>query len=553
LDREHSSTGPNASTLLKNPRITLYQRAGSFDLNLYMARHRQLYKDHALILEVSTGWNDITTCELNIRSASGGLRLVTSEAQVIGSPLQISRAAEAGLLVLNSIRADTTVRIRLPFTLEQELQHISVRVDATYSTDKDSFVFCKTPSVDIALGLAVNVQDVFKHEALFSKFTVSTVSTSPLRVFKSELLGSDVFDSQFGVAPGGPVTVFPRQPASLLYRITRKHVRTGPNTQKTMHLKLLYSVLLDEVEDVLERSITAALQDGGLLEFSRVVLDRVRYFAQTRLSALDLERTALLGELPTGFLAEAQWEKEFAGLGSPNNGPDLAKRLATFMLQWQTRHRRLSMPDPDPTVHEPRSILIPVDIPSVSIVHTADMRLGDGATRLYDEAAGTATASLNQLIPATLHLKWTRIWSTADTSSGEDVEFSFEITAPTDAWILAGRRKGHFVIPAPGPDSDGIISSTADSEAAIPLLLIPLREGWLPYPVVEIRQVLSGPDESDGSRYVHYETDYRNLGEAVRVIPDRHRITLSLNASGPGGGPLVLESEGRGQTDAVIV
>lgn len=522
-------------------------------MTLSAAKHHQLDKTHALVLEMPTGWNEIENCELRIRAASGGLRLLTGEAQLIASPLQLRMPGEAGLLVLSSVRAGTAVRIRLPFTVEQDLPSVSIRVEATYWTPKGHFVLCKTPSVHIALALGVNVQDVFKHKALFSKFTVSTASASPLRIFKSELLGSDIFGSQFGVAPGGPVAVFPRQPASLLYRITRKHARVGPDTQKTMYLKLNYSVLLDEIEDLVGRSIVAALENSPLSDFSGVVRERIHHFARTKLSGLDLERTALHGELSTGFLGEVQWEKELAGLGASEDGVDVAKHLATFLQQWQKTHRRLSLPTPDPTAQELRSMLIPVDIPSVSVVHTADIRLGDGVRSVYDTAGGTATACLNQLIPATLHLKWTRIWNTSESGSGDDLEFSFEITAPGDTWILAGRRRGHFVIPAAEPGSDGIVSSAADSEAAIPLLLIPLREGWLAYPTVEIRQVLGSGNGPDGQGDIHYETDYRNLGETVRVISDRRRVTLSLDASGPGGGPLVLDSESRGESDAVIV
>jgi len=39
------------------------------------------------------------------------------------------------------------------------------------------------------------------------------------------------------------------------------------------------------------------------------------------------------------------------------------------------------------------------------------------------------------------------------------------------------------------------------------------------------------------------EVDFRNLGETVRVISERRSVTVSLDASGPGGGPLVFESD----------
>ena len=46
----------------------------------------------------------------------------------------------------------------------------------------------------------------------------------------------------------------------------------------------------------------------------------------------------------------------------------------------------------------------------------------------------------------------------------------------------------------------------------------------------------------------HFESDLRNMGETIRVVADRTRVTLSLDASGPGGGPLVLDVERRGHS-----
>jgi hypothetical protein len=69
--------------------------------------------------------------------------------------------------------------------------------------------------------------------------------------------------------------------------------------------------------------------------------------------------------------------------------------------------------------------------------------------------------------------------------------------------------------------------------------MIPLREGWLPYPTVEIREVKDGVENQAQT----CEVDFRNLGESIRAVCERKGVTVSLDASGPGGGPLVLDSE----------
>ncbi|KAH8900936.1 hypothetical protein GQ53DRAFT_133334 [Thozetella sp. PMI_491] len=566
-----------ASTLLRHPKLSLYRRASSLDVQLAAAKEVRLDKNNSLELEVMTGWNAIKSLEVKIKSATGGLRLLTSEAKAIGE--FAPEKAEGGTFSYSAIPAEAGVKIRFPFTTEQDVMSVAVKVEVTYSTEAGSFAFHTTPSVPIALALGVNVQDVFKHDALFSRFTVSTASPSPLRLFKSELLASKLFEPHFGRAPSGALTVFPKQPASLLYRITRKAAAEAGPGQKMMYLKLHYSVLLDEIEELLKDSLNQALKESEFWEFSRLVVSRVIAQARDSLSPYDLERVALLGDLSTSFVTDdIQWEKQLKGLGA-----DAAAKLQAFITSWQKGHRRLTVPVPDDSDADQQcSILIPVDVPAITVVHTANIRLEEPAPEdslsALTEAgeAGSSVVCINQLLPAALHLKWSRIWDVADASGGsaseaadkvspymkEDLEFSYEVTAPVDTWLIAGRRKGHFVIPAvEDVASMEELSSGPDTEADIPLMLIPLREGWLPYPSVEVREVkrasgggggetpdlsAEGPQAQTGAAgggIGHCETDYRNLGETVHVISDRTRVTLSLDASGPGGGPLVLESE----------
>ncbi|KAK1753352.1 trafficking protein particle complex subunit 10 [Echria macrotheca] len=561
--------------VLKNPKVTLYQRTSALDARLHTTKEVRLDRNNSLDLEVSSGWNDIKTCEVRIKSATGGLRLLMSEATVPG-PIQPSKQFEGGVFTFGDIPPNTSVRIRFPFTIEHDLLNVAVKADVFYSTDKGSFGFSHTSSVPITLALGVNVQDVFKHDALFSRFSVSSASASPLRLFRSELLESEMFESFFGTPPSHPIVIFPKQPASLLYKVRRKPgVKPTTKKKQTLHLKLYYSVVQEEIEALFVEGISEQLDEAGLREYSKLVSSRVLHFVRGGLSANDLERAALLGELGTQFLSDVNWEKQFPGLGlmmpSTSNTPS-GTAIRNCIDSWLKNNAKVLLsPNLDGAGMAPISIVIPVDITPITIVHTADIRLQEPIASVTgavtSSATGYPTVCTNQVLPATLHLKWTRIWDTTApeparagpgavsavpvVARSQDLEFGYEITAPSDTWLLGGRRKGHFVISAM-PDADGEdgLTSTPDTEADIPLLLIPLREGWLPYPSVEIREVqanngLEGGDMGRGHGHGehHCETDYRNLGETVHVIADRGKVTLSLDASGPGGGPLVLESD----------
>ncbi|KAI1173651.1 cis-golgi transport protein particle complex subunit [Nemania sp. FL0916] len=555
------------SDLVKSPQVSIYQRTQTLDVRLGISKHIQLDQNTNVELELDTGWNNLLKAEIRVKAATGGLRLLSSEAKCLSSAFEFSQTPGGGAFSFNSIPSQTTIQIRFPYTLEQDTPSISVRIEVSYETEHGSYFFSKSPVVHTGLALGVNVQDVFKHKALFSRFTVSTASSSPLRLFNSELLGSEMFESTCGIPPSDPLIIFPRQPASLLYKIKRKPgVKNDPKTSKTMYLKLHYSVLREEIEAVMEKSLVAALDGTTLRPLSRLLVSSVLPLVRNTMTGIELEHAGLLGVVDTSFMARVNYAKIFHGLGRSGTGTDIVGSLTSFLRTWQAENATL--PFPTPKLIQPSCILIPVDIPSVTIVHTTDIQLQPQveASASPHPHLGYPAVCTHQLLPATLHLKWTRMWDTAvPPSSQADLEFSYEITAPTDSWLLGGRRRGHFVIPAPGSDEERDRSSSVDTEAEIPMMLIPLREGWLPYPNVEIREVQSDShskavDNAPGSGSgvqprpgIQQETDARNHGETVHVIADRNDVTFSLDASGPGGGPLLLAAQRGGVEGRVLV
>lgn len=534
----------SASALFKKAQFSIYQRAEALDLMVVASKHTSFGRDNCLDIQLHTGWNDVNKCEVRVKPSTGGMRLLTTEAKVVDSDITFSKAPEAGVFQFDAVPPNTCVTVRFPYSVELDLGDVFAKVEATYTTKSgESFHFAKSCTVPVSLALAANVQDVFKHNALFSRFTVSTASASPLRLYKSELLGTELFESSFGAPPGNAVTIFAKQPANLLYKIQPKPgAKSNKISARTMVIKLYYSTLESEVEHLISESITAALSEKSLLPYLRVVRAALSSEIKASVRPHDLERAVLLGEVSTAFLASVTWSKHFDGLGAlPGTSVSASDALEECLNAWHAATRRITL---SPTT-SPSTISIPVEIPPMTIVHTADIRITQPST-------SNAPYAVNQVLPATLHLKWTRIWDTEGTQ-GDDLEFSYDVAAPGDTWLIGGRRKGHFIIP--GAEDQSGLRSTTETEAEIPLMLIPQREGWLPYPTVEIREVKPGDGDADAtvSHQHSCETDWRNLGETVRVVNDKVGITVSLDASGPNGGPLLFESESREPEDGVRI
>jgi hypothetical protein len=565
LKYEHDNTGQalgKDDPFLKSPKLLIFRQAEALDVKLFASKYMHLDRNRSLEIELSSGWNDVRDGELHIRAATAGLRLQTSEAKVVSGPLEISNKLEAGIIRFGSMHSASSAKIRMPFNLEHEVTEISLKIEISYQTDKGNFFFATTPHMSILLPLGVNVQDVFKHKALFSRFTISSATSSPLRLLSSELENSKMFEAKCGISLTRPVVIFPRQPASMLFKIVRSPSAasnprrgSGKDPEAALSLILHYICLEEEIDNAVTHSLQQALKDTPLHGYIRLVVPTVLSELRGRLSAYDLERIAILSEVSMTPLYSVRWRDHFIGLGRTVDGnQDIPTLLAEGLQAWQRENSNIPLIPvsiDEATIARSRSIIIPVEVPSVTVVHTADLKLGQKPS----VSANTAVVASNQAISAFLSITWTRTWDTeaqSDTSTPtqpDHLEFVYEVSGPSDTWLIGGRRKGHFKVPRE-PQDQG-----QNKEYIFPVVLIPLREGFVPYPNVEIRPApitrvvrpgsSGGPDTGHQAKQsiINCETDYKNAGETIRVISDARKTTVSLDASGPQGGAWLLETE----------
>ena len=208
---------------------------------LEMPRDIHLEKLRAVEIVVETGENEILTGEVRIRSATAGLRLLTSALDVLEGPVDVDDDTP-GSLALKDITAKTTIRLRLPYKSENELTEMLVRLEVDYTTAAGTFWFVETLSVLVALPLAVNVQDIFKDEALYSKFQVSTAAAEvPLRVYNVVLRDSKTFTALGGKGTSGSMTVFAKQPANFTFKVKRREGIPEGERAESLGLVVEYS------------------------------------------------------------------------------------------------------------------------------------------------------------------------------------------------------------------------------------------------------------------------------------------------------------------------
>ncbi|KAB8215243.1 trafficking protein particle complex subunit 10 [Aspergillus novoparasiticus] len=491
-----------------------------------------------LELELDSGWNDIKSATLRVRPATAGLRLRIAETEVVEGDIKISANSETGYIELSQLGPNSFVRFRIPYTTEEHHPTLSARAEVGYETTNGRFSYSSLHSIVSGLPISVNVQDTFKDQVLFSRFTVSPAMMIPLRILKCSIPSSDVYQVQSNIGDSVVMNVFPKQPASLLYKIQqREEAVMSPGSRRSLRLSVEFTCVDDECLNAVERTFKESIATSEYQQYSALLTSHIVDTFRTQLSTSDMEVIGLVREVETLPYSSVKWEMLLSGLKEPLDG------LKTWLQEWHQNHPIIGLPE-QPSIPR-RHIIIPVDIPEIQVVHTAELRL-------HNLADQPPHAAVGQMIAAELSLRHTRRWCSPENreNAGGPLEFSYEIHANPELWLVGGRRRGNF---------------TADEgeTKTFAVMLLPQKAGHLLLPGLEIKTFVpvsstappkpaapaTGPAGAAPvlqRRQIACEVDYRNHGETVLVLPDLRSTTVSLSLSGGNhGAAWLIDSERR--------
>ncbi|KAL4915101.1 trafficking protein particle complex subunit 10 [Aspergillus aurantiobrunneus] len=488
-----------------------------------------------LELELNSGLNDIKNGVLRVRPATAGLRLRIAEAELVEGDIEVKAKSESGNIEFSQLGQKSIVRFRIPYTVEEHPATLSARAEVTYETEHGRFSYSSAHNVASALPISVNVQDVFKQNVLFSRFTISPATMIPLWLSKCSIPSSDVYQVQSNVGDAVAMRVFPKQPASLLYKIQpRADTATSPGSRRALRLTVDFTCVDDECFDTVEKTFKESISRSEFAQYTTLLTPHIVDAFRTQLSTPEMEVIGLVREVESLPYAAVRWEGLLSALKEPMDG------LRAWLKEWHDKHPILSLPQ-QPSIRQ-RHIIIPVDIPEVQVVHTAELRL----TNLPEQSPH---AAVGQTITAELRLTHTRRWCSPDQrengGGGSPLEFSYELHANPELWMVGGRRRGNF-------------TATEGETKTFAVMLLPQKAGHLLLPGLELRSFVPPPPQSPSTstgvtaaagpgalqrRPIGCEVDYRNHGETVLVLPDLQSTTVSL--SGEGHGAWLVDSERR--------
>lgn len=499
----------------QNPRIRVYAQLRAFEVRAEHCNNIHLERTRSIQITLSSGWNSVSGGILSIRAGTAGLRLRTADVEVTDGPLDIRDSSKPGILGIGELAAESNIKINVPYTLENDLKEITVRLEVTYTTEHGDFTFACAPKISILLPLGVNVQDIFTKKALFSKFSIFTANAVPLRLLHCKIDGTDDFEVQSPPLAGG-LDIFSRQPISLLAKITPKsRPPSDQPLQRKLLLQITYTCLDEEVATTVSDAFTSFLSASPFSHLLRLIPT-----ISNPLNPQDIETTALLRSITLPPYQPSTYASILLAI-LPSDHQALLHHLYSF----HTTHSTLPLP---PTPQKSHTLTIPVEIPTISILHTATLTL-----------PSTHPVHLNTPLPAELRISHTRAWGT-DPAPNAPLDFVYEVSAPADTWLIGGQRRAHF-------------SLREGEETTFPLLLLPQRTGHLLYPGVEVWHVPArreGDEKGDGSagegEALSCETDYKSQAKSTQVIAGLSRTTVVVDHDAPEKGAWVVDSEAWG-------
>ncbi|KAG8526257.1 uncharacterized protein KY384_000250 [Bacidia gigantensis] len=537
--------GNKPAVIESNPRaqdsrqFMVWETSESLAVKVSPSRYIKLSQPRSIDVEIFSGWNDIIDATILVRAGSAGLRIHTAEAQTADRAKLGSDTSQSGSIRFDDLARDKKIVISIPYELEADSDEIQLRVEISYRTKDGTFTYASRIKVPLKLAITVNVQENFKKNFLFSRFSIGPATLSPIRLISTEITSNVDYDAQLFSTNADHLRIFDRQPYSAIGKIQRRRkdvrIDAANRIEPRIYMKIKYLLEDAMITKTVDVHLSEALAAAQIQTYSRLLSQHLITRLRSRMSAADLEIFALTQTVPLGSFADCGWDDVLQVLI-----PSQVVRLKQVLEGW---HQKCACLPFDPKEREPlqRQLDVPVDIPDMMVVHTVQLRLDESIA--HASKFGTCLTQ-GQTIPAELDIEHTRQWSRTSADGGP-LDFCYKIIGSADDWLVGGHRSATF-------------SAKPSDRHSFSVFLVPQKTGHLLLPNVQVHQITqSYPNgDEDGESCVSTSsvtctTDYVNQGETVHVIPNVSSTTVSLAPDNVADGVWLLESQQRVESKAV--
>ncbi|CAN3377348.1 hypothetical protein DIURU_003406 [Diutina rugosa] len=421
--------------------------------------------------------------EVNFCIHSSDEQLEDVEVTVVPATPGVTLSIQSRILLDNPIPPHSTHTIRIPFTYYSDNKLVNLGAMLRYRSGDKWHSHTMSSTVDITLEVSVTVQDSFRAQFLYSKFTIgSSQAMSPLRLLSSELVSSDNDKSFEIVSPVYPklnqLVVFSDQPASLFYKIIPRVSELSPS--RCFDLYVSYMSLKKECQQVTLEALESALET--------IDASSLMYLCRTKIlskAQFDINHYALYGSVKVVNAQELlDWSEEQL----KNFIPDTSKIMPVLSSVLSTIQSSATC------VSDFYKLHISVPMPILNFLQIVSYN--------FDRKS---QFSVGEPIKMTLAVKTIDKW----TGPGDEwKDCKFELTIPSDDnWSVTGLLKTTF-IPKEAP-------------FMVELVLVPLVVGKLPLPKVLIKHSPEKP-------HLLVDFAYANGSETLLIVPESESITFTF-------------------------
>lgn len=306
-------------------RILIWARAQNFVAHLSHSETINLSEVRALRLSISSGWNDIFQGKVVLKAASAGLRIHGAEADAYDAGIAIVDQSITGVISFGHLASRCTTSIRVPYSLEHDHKDIAVGLEISYTTKHGEFTYAFTQKVSTLLPVAVNVQDKFEKNALFSIFTIGSATALPLRVYRCHVEDNLQFSAVSPPLESHGIDVFAHQPLSLVSKICRRKgagqdgAYVSRQEQRRLRLKLEYRCLDIDVVAAVEDDFLRTFAASPLAVFSHILSQTLTTHLRSTVSNSELDTMGLVREVNIGTYDEYGWDDIVNGISSESS------------------------------------------------------------------------------------------------------------------------------------------------------------------------------------------------------------------------------------------
>lgn len=320
----------------RRPYIFCYPPPGGLQAKVVSPHLINLEAMRTLELELNSGRNDIKSGTMRVRPATAGLRLRIAEAEVVEGELEVAANNDSGVIEFTKLPPQSFVRLRIPYTVEEAFTTLSARAEVGYETEQGRFAFSTVHSVVATLPVSVNVQDVFKDELLFSRFTISPAMLIPLRITQCSLPSSEAYEVQSSIAGPVALDVFPKQPASLLYKIRPSTSKAA--AQRSLRLRVDFTCVDDECLNAIEKQFAADIESSAFAQYATLLTSHLVTSFRTQLSTSDMEVIGLVREVEMLPYSRVRWDDLLGAL------KQRTEEVRQWLMAWHEVSRLCTLP-----------------------------------------------------------------------------------------------------------------------------------------------------------------------------------------------------------------